>query len=234
MRLLVVSATEREAQSISEWCKPMKSNSKWVKSYFYENATVDVLVTGAGIVPTTYVLGRLLMLYSYDLAINIGLAGSFKKEYLLGSVVNVVEDRFSELGAEDDGNFIPIGDMNLPGYDDYPFEDGMLHPDEPDDVDLLNEIAHVKGITVNTVHGNVESIKDVVEQYDPDVETMEGAAFFYCCMRSKLACLQIRAISNIVEKRNKDNWQIEPALDNLSTTVGKFIKEVSLSFQGEA
>ena len=233
MRLLVVSATELEAKTITKWCKPMKSNSKWVESFIHGNIIIDVLNTGAGIVPTTFVLGRLLLLYSYDLAINIGLAGSFKKEYLLGSVVNVVEDRFSELGAEDGDKFIPIENMELPGYDQYPFIEGNLHPAEPDDLEMINELVAVKGITVNTVHGNVKSIHNVVELYDPDVETMEGAAFFYCCMRSDLPCLQIRAISNIVEKRNKENWQIEPALDNLSNTMNNFISEISLSFQGE-
>lgn len=233
MRLLVVSATELESKTISEWCKPMKSNSKWVQTYFHGKIIIDVLVTGAGMVPTTFALGRLLLLYTYDLAINIGLAGSFKKEYLLGSVVNVVEDRFSELGAEDGNKFIPIDKMNLPGYDQFPFIEGNLHPAEPDDLNMINELVAVKGITVNTVHGNVDSIRNVVEQYNPDVETMEGAAFFYCCMRSDLPCIQIRAISNIVEKRNKENWQIEPALDNLSSTMSKFIKEMSISFQDE-
>ena len=69
MRILVVSATEREAQAISEWCKPMQSNSKWVQTYFHDNLIIDVLITGAGIVPTTFSLSRLLLLYSYDFVV---------------------------------------------------------------------------------------------------------------------------------------------------------------------
>ena len=37
---------------------------------------------------------------------------------------------------------------------------------------------------------------------------MEGAAFFYVCLKEKVNFFQIRAISNFVEKRNKKNWEI--------------------------
>jgi futalosine hydrolase len=46
---------------------------------------------------------------------------------------------------------------------------------------------------------------------------MEGAAFFYACQQVNARCIQIRAVSNYVEKRNRDNWQIGLAIKNLNT-----------------
>jgi futalosine hydrolase len=45
---------------------------------------------------------------------------------------------------------------------------------------------------------------------------MEGATFFYLCSREKIPFLALRAISNMVERRNKNNWDIDLALNNLS------------------
>jgi futalosine hydrolase len=45
---------------------------------------------------------------------------------------------------------------------------------------------------------------------------MEGAAVFYVAQQEKIPALQIRAISNLVEKRNKDNWDIPLAIKNLN------------------
>jgi futalosine hydrolase len=45
---------------------------------------------------------------------------------------------------------------------------------------------------------------------------MEGATFFYICSREDIPFLALRAISNKVESRNKNNWNIDLALHNLS------------------
>lgn len=41
---------------------------------------------------------------------------------------------------------------------------------------------------------------------------MEGAAFFFACNRFKIPCLQLRSVSNYMEKRNVKNWNIPLAL----------------------
>jgi len=43
------------------------------------------------------------------------------------------------------------------------------------------------------VHGNDDSIAAIVERLNPQLESMEGAAFFYACRELKVPCIQIRA-----------------------------------------
>ena len=81
---------------------------------------------------------------------------------------------------------------------------------------LISQLKDVKGITVNTIHGNDISISKVIELYDPTIESMEGASFFAACDNNINNYLQIRAISNYVEKRDKSKWQMPLAIKNLN------------------
>ena len=56
-------------------------------------------------VNTSIQITKELMQDKYDLVINMGVAGSFSKDYLIGDVVEVVEDNFSELGFENGNDF---------------------------------------------------------------------------------------------------------------------------------
>ena len=79
----------------------------------------------------------------------------------------------------------------------------------------------VNAITVNTVHGRDESIAKISS--DTQLESMEGAAFFYACQMAGIPAIQIRAVSNYVERRNRDAWQIGLAIKNLNTFAVEFL-----------
>ena len=78
-------------------------------------------------------------------------------------------------------------------------------------------------ITVNKVHGNEKTIKIISEKYNADTENMEGLAFYYVLKLINKPGIEIRAISNYVEKRNKDNWNIKDSIENLNNEVLKII-----------
>ena len=80
---------------------------------------------------------------------------------------------------------------------------------------MLASLRAVNGITVNTVHGNDDSIARVTRRFSPDVESMEGAAFMYACLIHGVPFAQVRAVSNIVERRNRAAWKLAEAIANL-------------------
>jgi futalosine hydrolase len=53
---------------------------------------------------------------------------------------------------------------------------------------------------------------------------MEGAAFFYICAREKIPFISLRAISNRVERRERNKWNIPLALDNLAGKLEELLK----------
>ncbi|MEH6304739.1 futalosine hydrolase [Olivibacter sp. CPCC 100613] len=168
----------------------------------------DILVTGVGMVATAFALGRKLNNKAYDFAINVGVCGSFSKNIPLGELVFIERDVFYELGAEDDQHFIPIDEL---GFGKAAFQAIRGFPK-----DLVSPFRQVRGLTVNSVHGNDRSIEQALERAQAEAESMEGAAFYYACEQVGLPCVQIRSISNYVEKRNRDGWQMGLAVKNLN------------------
>jgi futalosine hydrolase len=70
---------------------------------------------------TTFYLSSILVNEKYDYAINVGVAGAIDKSIGLGEVVNVVQDYFYELGAEDGENWLDINDLGLLISNDLPY-----------------------------------------------------------------------------------------------------------------
>lgn len=219
MNVLIVAATHSEVLPLLN-LMGRQNVSGLYENLSYKKLRVDVLVTGIGMVATAFHLSRQLSAKMYDLAVNAGIAGSLPDEIRKGDVLNVSTDSFSELGAEDGNEFIPVFKMGLMQPNQFPFIKGELSATDLH-ADKLN-LRKVKGITVNTVHGNDESITKIKQRLNPDVETMEGAAFFYCCLYDRIPCAQIRAVSNKLERRNRDNWDIDLAIRNLNRTLEKY------------
>src|SRR5204862_354098 len=88
-----------------------KLSAHKINTYLLEKMQITICITKAGMVNTAFELGAFKG-DDFDLAINAGVAGSFGK-YKKGEVVNVTKDCFSELGAEDDLNFLSIDDLGL-------------------------------------------------------------------------------------------------------------------------
>ena len=167
-----------------------------------------VLITGVGMVNTAMNLTKELIKSDYDLVINMGIAGSFSDDVKIGDVVEVVEDTFSEIGFEDGDKFSEFTDFRIKtSYS----------------VKSKTNLRKAKGVTINTVHGKEDSITEIVNRINSDIETMEGASVFKACEELDVSCMQIRAISNNVEIRNKDNWDIDLAIRNLNSEVEKII-----------
>ncbi len=171
------------------------------------------LVTGVGMVSTAIAVTKALSDTNYDLVINAGIAGSFNRSLNIGQVVEVTRDYFSEIGAQDGVHFLTPGEMGLSAITDL-----QTH--------AITHLEKVSGITVNTVHGDEIAIQKVVHRFNPQIESMEGAACMLACQQAGVPCVQIRAISNYVEKRNKANWNIPLAIRNLNQELTKIISSI--------
>ncbi len=207
MKLLIVAATAPEINLLIKHFDLPDAD-------FIETADFDVLITGVGMTATAFALGRHLN-PKYDLVLNLGIAGSFDLSLALGSLVNVVSDTFSELGAEDHDRFLPIETLG--------FGKSSYHSTGGPATAILDELPRVKGITVNKVHGNADSIRQAVTSFQPVAESMEGAAVFYAAAQLQIPAIQIRSISNYVEPRNREKWQIGPAIASLNRWAIRFL-----------
>lgn len=208
MKLLIVAATHAEIDPLLTYFDFDGSSLK------VPNHVVDVLITDVGMVATAFAMGQQLAREQYDLAINLGIAGSFDRDLAMGDVVVVNQDIFADWGAEDDEAFLSIDALG--------FGESVQFATNP----LVLKGIHLKkvtGITVNKVHGNETSIAKTIARLNPQIESMEGAAFFYACNQMSMECIQIRSISNYVERRDREKWDIHLAIKNMNELVINFL-----------
>lgn len=220
MKILIVAATELEVQPLLK--KLLKSEEQ---NFSYNGHEIGLLITGVGLTATAFALGKALQ-KPYDLAINMGLAGSFNRDIALGEVVNVIQDCMPEEGAEEGEKLLSLSELGLRKEDDFPFKNDQLEANYPAEFDQYLNYKKLRGISVNKVHGTEESISKILALTSAEVESMEGAAFFYSCLLENVPALQVRAISNYVEKRNKEAWEIEIALNNLADAIHRFLADL--------
>ncbi len=208
MNILLVAATQAEINPflLHHGFKNLSIREKQIGKH-----QVSILISGVGMVATAFAMGSYCAEKVFDLAINAGIAGSFDTAIQPGDLCRVSEDILAEFGAEDGNNFLSADTIGL--------GKSLFTAGSASGFPAYDQLKNVKAVTVNKVHGNEKSIAEFVERFHPQIETMEGAAFFYACEQAGKPGIQIRAISNVVERRNRANWQVELAIKNLNDTL---------------
>ncbi|MEE4115220.1 MAG: futalosine hydrolase [Marinilabiliaceae bacterium] len=215
---LIVAASRREAESLKDYFAQAGPASK---------LKIPVLVTGVGSVNTLWsIMDYLAKNPAPSLILNIGIAGSYKREIKLGELVLVSDDCFGDLGVEDGENFSTVFEAGLAGSNEYPFVDGKLYPDNTLLNMLKEEYRAVSGITVNKVTGSRVSMERMKKKFNADIESMESAAVYYVAARENIPAIGIRSVSNYVEARDRDKWDIDLALSRLGSALTNILNKL--------
>ena len=111
MRILVVAATSAEVVPFVAGLRFDSAGELRVSRYTRGAHRVDVLTAGVGMVATAAWCSRALATEGYDMALNLGVCGSFDRTLVPGSVVHVVSESLPELGAEDAGAFLTVQEL---------------------------------------------------------------------------------------------------------------------------
>lgn len=207
MRLLIVAATEFELLPATR-----------------QHIAADFLITGVGSPACMYRLTKALQHKKYDFAIQAGIAGSFSDELAPGATVVVKKDVFAELGVLENKVFRTLFETNLAKPADQPYTNGWLMNASS----FMNKagLRTVTAVTVNTIADNTVNGISYVEKFQADIESMEGAAFHYCCLMEKIPFLQVRAISNVVGERDKTRWKLEQSISNLNNQLPLLVNKI--------
>lgn len=206
MKTLIVAATSFEIQPFLD--------------RIHDFPNTHYLITQVGMTQTAYCLGKHLATNNYDLIINIGIGGCFNRSLPIGTVVSVNRELFSELGAENDDQFLPIDTLGF-GTAHYIAKQNQTIQR------LIHNLPTGMGVTVNKVHGNDLEIAKLLKQVpDALIESMEGAAVFLAANETNIQTIQIRGISNYVEKRNRATWNVPLAIHNSNTVLFQILSEI--------
>ena len=210
---------------------------------------VDFLLSGIGIASTAYKITRQIYMarregQPYDIAVNIGVAGSFDMEkFPLGSIGVIESEHFGDLGIELDisAGFQTLFDYKILESETFPYRGGALlrsmtmENNGDNNVELLNRMEcfagtfpKAAGVTVQTFSGNPQKVETVYNKFAPQIESMEGAAFYYVCIWEHLPALELRSISNAVGERDRSKWDTSKALKAIEICMTQFFEKMNM------
>lgn len=208
---LIIIPTGIEAAQILEKLGAEKSGDRLYSS---PDKATDIFICGAGMPASIMNTSLFLADKSYNLIILAGIAGSFKDSIQIGELVNVKTENFADLGYSEHGEFGNF--FHLKEWSESYLGGSITNPNQQ----IMNTLP-CKQVTSNTVNlCNIEK-KGIPEA---DIENMEGAGLFLLFNKLNIPFLEIRAISNMVRERNKANWNIPMAVENLTTELLNLLK----------
>jgi futalosine hydrolase len=216
MQILLAAATAPEIQPTIDFLG--------TSDFRLGNNEIDILITGIGLVPTVHSLMKKVLVLRPGLVVQAGIAGCFARR-LPGEVV-VIKEEALDMGVWEAGGFHSLFDLGLVGADSRPFSGGLL-------VNPYKKLLHfsaieqVRSISVNEITTHPDRIGWLQQNLSPVVESMEGAALHYVCLKETLPFLQIRSVSNAVGVRDKTKWDIPAAVRELNKKLIGFLNTLA-------
>ena len=202
MKLLVVSATKME-----------------IAPFIAANREADILITGVGAPACLYTLTKQLQQQQYDMVIQAGIAGTFRNACAPGETFIVKRDVFADLGIHENDELFTLFDRGFADSNGFPYTNGWLVNGSEAEFSL----PWVNAITINTVSDKFAQTELFRKKYEPDIESMEGAAVHYVCISEGVPFIQLRSISNFVGERIKTNWKMKEAVHSLNGNLHRII-----------
>ena len=166
------------------------------KAFILTEPRDPVFVGGVGMAEIAAATLRAVKAKKPQLVVLAGIAGACDRTLRRGEVVEVVCERIAGIPERYAREYETSGpDLGLP-------------------------LAAGDGTQRQTPEGNPENTS---EGYLPEVENMEGAAFFAVCDALGVACCQIRAVSNYVGEPF-GQWAVEEAVGNLTEKLNQIFE----------
>jgi futalosine hydrolase len=143
----------------------------------------------------------------------------------MGNTFTIKEEALGDLGVQEGQQFRTIFDLHLMDSNESPFSNGLLVNPHKELLDLTG-LPAVRGITINEISTDKTRIDWYQQNMAPVVESMEGAALHFTCLKEGIPFLQIRSVSNDIGQRDKSKWDIRSAITNLNQQLMQTIKKL--------
>lgn len=189
-----------------------------------------LLVTGIGVINTSFALGQVLAGNDVGMVVLAGVAGTFNVDrFPLCSTCVVRKEIWPEYGLKTDGHVDPKGlGFSLAEIEGQPvwneielcfgkslFESGL---------DRFEKLPEAVSLTVSGVTATAEGAAAYQNEYGADLENMEGFAAAYVCALIGVGLCQVRTVSNLVGSRDSGDWNLRGALAELGRVCSVLVK----------
>lgn len=210
MNCLVIAATPIEI-------RPLLEKLKEGNIPISNSIQLDVLITGIGLLATSYSLQKQLQLKRPDLIIQAGVGGCFDKKMKLGRVFIIKKEAIADQSVVELNALKTLFDLDLVPANQPPYQKGWLV--NPHSILKKLRLPKVTGISVNEITTQPQKVSFYKKRFNPLIESMEGAALHYVALQEGIPFIQLRSTSNYIAERNKKNWNMPAAIHSLNQSL---------------
>jgi len=207
MDILIVSPTFISLQKFISQLQLIDNYGKNYARFQLAENEFDILISGYGGSIASHWLNKAIQRKNYDLVIHLGRSFTLNDKSEVGSLVNVIDDYFGDMGFTIDSGFQSFFDFELISKSENPFHNGLL--ENPSDYsEILTSFRKVSGMTCNTIPANLFQIGEIYIKNYPEVISSEGAAVLYACLESNVDLIQLSYVVGKLENAT-DSLNIE-------------------------
>lgn len=228
MDILIVSSTFISLQKFINQLQLVDNYGKNYARFKLAENEFDILISGYGGAIASHWINKAIQRKNYDLVIHIGRSYALNDKSEVGSLVNVIDDYFGDVGFTFDSGFQSFFDFELISKNEVPFKNGILE-NSSDYSEILTSFRKVSGMTCNTIPANLFQIGEIYIKNYPEVISSEGAAILYACLESNTDLIQlsyvVSDIENATEKLDVDDNEIDtitPIVEELLVKLCEF------------
>lgn len=233
--IVILSATPIEAGPILSRIDQVKTTETRSGNKIYTGqlgkTRSDLLLTGPGVFNAAHALTAYFESLEPelwpDLVLQTGIAGVFRESGLkVGDLAVATKEHYVHTGVAS-GNIIQKP-LPFPLVESVPSSrSGMYYCSETLTDPIIDRLRSMKDklngqivpgffITVSTITASFKSATQIYSEIAPVMESMEGAASAHISAIYNVSFVQIRGASNFTGDRNKSNWQIDLAAENVA------------------
>lgn len=194
---------------------------------------IVIAISGVGKANAAHGTTLLMQRYRPAYVINIGIGGCYPGiEIDIGDIAVAQKEIYADEGAADGSGFRNLREIGLPFvrdgrrkfFNEFPASVSLLRRFRKMAVRSGQSVMFGTFLTVSTVTGTLAKARELRDFYGGVCESMEGAAVYHMCALHSVPCLEIRGISNIVEDRNRGNWDLESAASAAQGVAWEFVE----------
>lgn len=212
MNVLVITAVEQERDAILRGVGPTPVGH------------LEVIAGGVG--PVAAAISTMAALAAFpdtSLVMSAGIAGGFRDRIDVCDVAVADRVTFADLGAFTDGGFLTLDEMGLRQDSSYAAGNSAISERlaTASVHDVTGEI-----LTLACMTGTDDGAERLATRHPRAVaEAMEGFGVAAAAHYAGVRFAEIRAISNVIGKREPASWNIQGAFDALSQAFAALTKE---------
>lgn len=208
MKLLVVTAVEAEREAVARAASD----------------DVTVIAGGVGPVAAATATCRALADGDYTHVFSAGICGGFAGRADVGDVVVATATVAADLGCRTDDGFRTLADMGLTQTDVLIFDDADAWAKRLTTAGLAVRAGEM--LTLSCMTGTDSDADLLASRYPSAVaEAMEGWGVAWAAQSFGITAGELRAVSNVVGRRDPSTWDITNALGALSRTFEALLSE---------